>query len=218
MGEGHHSATDSASTKVEFTFNFDKFLACVQYFAFKNVEQLDKYKISKLLFLADKYHLVKYGRPIIGDRYCAIEHGPVPSQSLDLLNDFSKKSWVSLRLSGRSTPVPADRRLRQMFESLELDEKFTYPPFKTKKPPHLKFLSKSDIKALDLTIERYGDKSFSELKAITHSMMAYKKAFGNPQGNEMDYKDFFEEDTESIKGAYEQMLENDAIRRSFSPR
>lgn len=201
--------------KVEFSYDFDKFLTCVQYFASKGVPQLDKYKISKLLFLADKNHLVKYGRPIIGDRYCAIEHGPIPSRSLNLLNAFSKKSWVRLRVPDQPIPIPADRQLRQMVESLELDEKFTYPAFRTKKPPRLEFLSKSDLECLDLTIERFGNKTFSELKTITHSMRAYKKAHENSQNSNMDYEDFFEEDTESIKGAREQMLENDAIRRSF---
>jgi uncharacterized phage-associated protein len=201
--------------KVEFSFDFDKFLACVQYFASKNVPQLDKYKISKLLFLADKDHLVKYGRPIIGDRYCAIEHGPIPSRSLNLLNAFSRKSWVRLRVPDQPIPVPADQQLRQMFESLELDEKFTYPPFRTKKPPRLEFLSKSDLQSLDLTIKRFGNKTFNELKTITHSMCAYRKAYENPQNNDIDYEDFFEEDTESIKGAREQMLENDGIRRAF---
>ena len=36
------------------------------------------------MFLAEKYHLVRYGRPITGDRYDAMKDGPVPSFTYDL--------------------------------------------------------------------------------------------------------------------------------------
>src|SRR5947209_669995 len=73
---------------VEFNFEFEKFLAALHYLAVRQVPELDKYKVCKLFFLADKYHLVRFGRPILGDRYCPLPHGPIPSRSLDLLNEF----------------------------------------------------------------------------------------------------------------------------------
>ncbi|MEQ1715723.1 MAG: Panacea domain-containing protein, partial [Hyphomicrobium sp.] len=44
-----------------------------------------QYYIGKILFFADREHLLDYGRPITGDRYVAMEHGPVPSAIRDIL-------------------------------------------------------------------------------------------------------------------------------------
>jgi uncharacterized phage-associated protein len=43
------------------------------------------HSLSKVLYHADKAHLSRYGRPIIGDRYIAMKHGPVPSYTYDIL-------------------------------------------------------------------------------------------------------------------------------------
>ncbi|HDS1559286.1 TPA: SocA family protein [Stenotrophomonas maltophilia] len=43
------------------------------------------YPILKMLYLADKRHLHEYGRFIVGDEYCAMAQGPVPSLSYDML-------------------------------------------------------------------------------------------------------------------------------------
>src|SRR5450759_3452798 len=71
---------------IRFRFDQDRSVAAVVYLASKLIEGLDKYKLSKLLFLADKFHLVQYARPITGDEYYALPYGPVPSSILNLLN------------------------------------------------------------------------------------------------------------------------------------
>jgi uncharacterized phage-associated protein len=43
------------------------------------LEKADKHKTFKILYFADQKHLVKYGRPIVGDSYFKMEYGPVPS-------------------------------------------------------------------------------------------------------------------------------------------
>src|SRR5579864_4950925 len=118
---------------VQFKFDFEKFLAVLQYMAWKSVPELDKYKICKLLFLADKYHLVQYGRPIIGDRYCALRYGPVPSHSLDLLNDVIKAE----------STAESNSEVRAMMGALELDRRYQNPRFSTKTSPAFHSLSKS---------------------------------------------------------------------------
>jgi len=151
---------------VEFDFDFDKFLAALHYLAVRRVPELDKYKVCKLLFLADKYHLVRYGRPIVGDRYCPLPHGPVPSHSLDLLNEFIK--------SENEEPEEVSR----MSDVLELDRKFQYPRLMSKRKmgsEEIEALSKSDIEALDHVIKTFGAKGFYELKSLTHSVYAYKR-------------------------------------------
>ncbi|MEP7246474.1 MAG: Panacea domain-containing protein [Gammaproteobacteria bacterium] len=43
------------------------------------------YETLKLLYLADKLHLERYGRLIFGDHYVAMEHGPVGSDAYDVM-------------------------------------------------------------------------------------------------------------------------------------
>lgn len=43
------------------------------------------YSVMKMLYLADKAHLEKHGRFITGDRYVAMQQGPVPSRAYDLV-------------------------------------------------------------------------------------------------------------------------------------
>jgi len=66
------------------------FEACVQtiHFLLKTFGEMDKLKIVKLIYLADKYHLVSsLGiRTITGDNYVAMRHGPVGSMVLNILN------------------------------------------------------------------------------------------------------------------------------------
>ena len=37
------------------------------------------------MYLADKEHLVRHGRPIVGDHYHKLPHGPIPTRGLDML-------------------------------------------------------------------------------------------------------------------------------------
>ena len=63
-------------------------------------------KFIKLLYLADRAALIRWGRPISTDRYVSMKHGPVLSNVFDLVNFgwLSEKagSWSSVisNLSG----------------------------------------------------------------------------------------------------------------------
>src|SRR5262245_62889630 len=50
---------------------------------------ITQYYIGKIFYFADKAHFLDWGRPISGDRYVAMEHGPVPSNIYDLLMEDS---------------------------------------------------------------------------------------------------------------------------------
>ena len=53
--------------------------------------QLDKLKMVKLLYLSDRRAIVRLGATITGDNYVSMPHGPVPSQSLNVVNgDFER--------------------------------------------------------------------------------------------------------------------------------
>lgn len=53
-------------------------------------------KLMKLLYLADRESMKRHGHPISGDRYVSMEHGPVLSHTLNLINGavkFQERGW-----------------------------------------------------------------------------------------------------------------------------
>ena len=54
-------------------------------------KSVDQYDIVKTIFLADKKHLNKYGRPITFDNYHAMKFGPVPSLTYNFLKEDQSK-------------------------------------------------------------------------------------------------------------------------------
>jgi len=54
---------------------------------------LTRLEAFKLLYLADRHHLEIYGRPITGDRYAAMEKGPVPSRTYDFVKKRAGDGW-----------------------------------------------------------------------------------------------------------------------------
>jgi len=62
---------------LSFEFKPSKFGSAVAYLA-ERKPGVTKKELCKLLFFADKLHLLRYGRPITGDRYFALEQGPSP--------------------------------------------------------------------------------------------------------------------------------------------
>jgi len=190
---------------VTFDFDFPKTLAAITYLASKEIPELTKYKLCKLLFLADKLHLVRYGRVITGDKYCAITFGPVPSATLNLLTSvIDDRLWTD--------------EARALGAAVELDRHYEHPRFKATGFDATQ-LSQSDVMALDKVVAEYGHMGFGELKAITHSIYAYKAAWsGRAEGSsgvDMDFEQFFEEDSDAVVGAREAMIEDDSLRKIF---
>lgn len=57
--------------------------------------KMNHLKLMKLLYLADREALVRWGRPIVYDSYVSMNQGPVLSQTLDLIHGDSSatKFW-----------------------------------------------------------------------------------------------------------------------------
>jgi hypothetical protein len=191
---------------VRFTFDPEKAVEAIVYLSSLQLPGLSKYKLSKLLVLADKHHLVRFGRTITGDRICAIEHGPIPSASLDLLN--AVLSGENLASEGQA-----------LAEKVTVDRRFRHPRFAAAGDFEAHALSESDLESLLAIANEHGRKSFDELKVLTHEMVAYKRAWENRTNNApvIAFEDFFEEDEEALVGVYEEMIETDAMRKVFGP-
>lgn len=140
--------------RIRFQFDSEKLVAVLAFFASKGIGDLDAMKSAKLLFFADKRHLLKYGRPILGDEYYCMPHGPVPTRSLNMIQDA-----FSPNPSGDS---------EHMDEYLGVDRNKRYPSFTPKKAPDLDVLSTSDLEILEEIASEYGAKDAWQLRELSH--------------------------------------------------
>ncbi len=185
---------------VAYQFKFRKVLAALVYFASQPqiVTNLDKYKAIKLLFLADKDYFVRYGRPIFGDFYRALEHGAVPQRTLDRLNN----------LAAHRTQGAENERLAKSLKFVKIDS-WEYPVLVAKAAPDFDALSELELKYLHSVAVKHGRKSFDALKKLSHTKAWHKAWDARPKGVDavnMAYEDFFEGEPEALEGAREQMM------------
>jgi uncharacterized phage-associated protein len=191
---------------VRFNFDSDRALAAIVYVASKNPKNLDVYKMCKLIFLGDKLHLVRFGRPITGDDMRAMDYGPVPSVVYD---------WMKDLVAGNGE----DERVRMLSDHLAIDTRYEHPHFSCSKPIDFEdYLSRSDIDALDEIVTLHGAKGFEELKVLTHAMPSWKNAWDDPRRTTrnplMAIEDLFLDDSEALVGAKEEMIEDFEIRQA----
>lgn len=147
----------------------------------------DAYQAVKFLYLADREHLIRHGRPITFEQYVAMDYGPVASNALDLLEgDRGILRWAGIEALPFRTeivPRPGKSSLTVLRE-----------PFR---PVDFEVFSKSDLRVFDGVIEEYGNKTFNELYNITHNHFAYKRAWrerGNLRSSVMRYDEMIESD------------------------
>src|SRR5580693_8314582 len=68
-----------------YQFNLEKAVQAMAFFV-DQLAPVDKIKLVKLIYLADRDHFIHVGTPITGDRQVAMPYGPVPSATLDAIN------------------------------------------------------------------------------------------------------------------------------------
>lgn len=142
---------------------------------------MDLYRVLKILFLADKAHFNKYGRPIAGEKYVAMEYGPVAETAYQILR---KQEGVRRKLG--ITDFPFARGTDDQKDAL-------FPA----REPELSVFSKSDIAALDDAMNKYGNMSFNGLKALTHRHPAYTEAWaarGSKRSSPMAWEHLLDEE------------------------
>jgi uncharacterized phage-associated protein len=70
-------------------------------------------KLIKLLYLADRTALIRWGRPITFARAVSMKHGPVLSEVLDLINEGNPPGQTLLWNGVVTTPSNYEVRLKQ---------------------------------------------------------------------------------------------------------
>jgi uncharacterized phage-associated protein len=148
---------------LQFDFDAIKLGQALAYLA-TGIHDLTKLKAAKLLYFADKRHLVTYGRPITGDRYYCLDHGPVPSASLNAINDLLNP--VRIRLGGRTLEHAMSKLLA---EYLHVEREGAHPRLTARVPPaRLDALTATEREVLDWTAKTYGRWSAGKLIDETH--------------------------------------------------
>lgn len=159
---------------LKFAMSSTKALEALAFVAQQEPGLTPKY-VAKIFFYAEKWHLNRYGRPIVADTYIAMSQGPVPSTIKNLIDE----NWQYC-----DKPEAFDA-------TLQIEIKSGLRRLNAKREPDLSRLSESDRECLVEAIAFCKNKTSDDLSNLTHLEKAWINAeFNRP----MDYEDFIDED------------------------
>lgn len=184
--------------KVHFHFDYKKATQGLNYFAQKEDGLINKMKALKLIYLADRYHMRKYGRLITNDTYFAMKLGPVASGVKDIaeVSEFLGEEEANY---SRQYLTQADRLL-----------------LISKGPVDDSVFSESDVEALEYIWDKFGHLTQFELSEFTHEYPDWKKHKEElvlDSRIQMDLVDFFEDPDSRIERLHELSEEDKKLRR-----
>lgn len=142
----------TSERKMKFIFDHKKAVQMVNYFT-RECPNVGRMKAAKLMFFADKQHLLNYGRPISGDYYCAMKDGPVPSNTYNIMKGESRRLPVEA--------IPYALAYLDMGNPLN---------FSSKRDIDKLQFSKSDRMVLDQIGKELGLKTAAELRKLSHTL------------------------------------------------
>jgi uncharacterized phage-associated protein len=142
--------------------NNDKIKATILYVLNEIQDSIDFLKLFKIVYFANQRHLADYGRPIIDDKFVAMQNGPVLTDTYNKLR-------------------------KDQFDYVERNPEGGYMIF-AKELPDMDELSESDIEYLRYSIDENKNLTFGELSKKSHDS-AWKQAWdsrGNKNSAPMD--------------------------------
>ncbi|MBU1179596.1 SocA family protein [Patescibacteria group bacterium] len=167
--------------KILIEFDHQKATQAINFFAKKEGGKIDKLKLLKLIWLADRYHLRKYGRPIINDTYWAMSYGPVASAVKDIVAE--KPDFLSLEEAKYLDKyIKCNQKNNEIKSIAEIDSDV---------------FSKTDLESLEQIYKEYGKFKNSSLVKISHEFPEWKKFKDELESKaitrkQMNYNDFFD--------------------------
>lgn len=166
---------------MSFHISYNKAIETIVWLAEKK-PGIDIYHVAKILFYADKLHLNKYGRPIIGDTYIKMPYGPAPSAVLDLI----KKNAYTL------TP----RQIDKISQAITVKIIKSFPSIKSNREPDLSYFSKTDLACLQKSFDENAELPFDDLVKSTHEEKSYIEA---SNGQPIDEKLMVDNDNDNCE-------------------
>lgn len=130
-------------------FSEERVTQMAAYFLIKSSGQIAYIKLLKLLYLAERKAMAKWGCSMSGDRFVSMPHGPVLSQTYDLIRGHNHELsvWQRWIKGERNYEVSLDA-------SIDLDD--------------LDELSRSELRILDNVFTEFGHMAGFELVNYTH--------------------------------------------------
>lgn len=131
------------------------------------VNTADKLKLIKLLYLTDKYHIIRYARTVTNDEYWVMDYGIVGSIAKDILG-FDPEF-----LSGE---------FEYAYKMLKRVDQHCFTQGIHCTIEELDKLSETDIEAIDFVTENFGHLNTGQLIDLTHlypEWAQYKELFEN---------------------------------------
>ena len=134
--------------------NYDsKKLAELVLFILGKTGGVDFYHAFKILYFAEMKHLAKWGSGIVPDEFCALKYGPVPTQLYDAVKELNHPCMI------------LSEELSEVIQFAGEDAPNVLLP---KREANLKYLSKSEIEALEQSIEENESLTFGQLMRKSH--------------------------------------------------
>ena len=137
---------------ISFDFDKEKTLNVILYIV-ERLHRRDLHKVFKILYFADREYLANYGYPITGDKYVAMQAGPVPSKVYDIVKIVRGDSYVS-----------DFENLRSYFTI----EDWSY--IKPTKAANMRKIAPAEIEVIDQCLEKYGNMTYEEIKEKSHDV------------------------------------------------
>ena len=150
----------------------EKFAELVLYF-FQHLDNLFKVKLLKLLFYCDFQHYRLTAQAITGQRYRAIQHGPVPQEYGQRLQEMVQQGLLeasfhtSLVHSADGSPVLV---------------------YKATRPARLEIFNESERAVIEQVYQQLGKKSRVALEKLSHSERAWQA--NEAQNGRISYQEY----------------------------
>lgn len=138
---------------------------------------LDKLSVLKLIWLADRYHLRTFWKPILNDIYFAMEMWPVAS-GVKYIFDLDTDALTTDEINYIKTYL----------------KKFSFKIISNKAVDY-SMLSESNVEVIKMIYSNFWNNNSSKLVDITHKYPEWKKFEDDIKRwriSKMDYIDFFE--------------------------
>ncbi len=190
----------SYNMKMLLEFDYKKATQAINYLTKKEGGQIDKLKLIKLVYFADRYHLRRYGRPMVNDAYFAMPLGPVGSSVKDIAEFSTFLDESELNYAGSF--IGRGGNANTVVSIADVDKEV---------------FSKSELEALDFAYSEFGTQSAPSLVNITHRYPEWSKFKSVLESKEttrepMSYTDFF---SNPVNGSTDKFaLKNDILSAS----
>lgn len=137
---------------IRFAFNEHKAAQLAALLIHRSGGEMNYLALMKLLYLVDREALIRFGKPITGDRVVAMKHGPVLSRVYDLVSQ--KKQELPASEWHKFIPRPARYLYTVGFSGV----------------PETTALSEAEIALIDEVFAQHRKKSEWELVEFTHNL------------------------------------------------